>query len=75
MPTIRHEMHPHAPLHPVKGAEILLARGVDPAIVHAILPTPTTRACPREPARSALYAVRRADRLRARVRARAAGPR
>jgi putative nucleotidyltransferase with HDIG domain len=32
-----YEMHPHAPQHPVKGAEILLARGVDLAIVHAIL--------------------------------------
>jgi predicted hydrolase (HD superfamily) len=32
-----YEMHPHAPQHPVKGAEILLARGLDPDIVHAIL--------------------------------------
>jgi predicted hydrolase (HD superfamily) len=32
-----YEIHPHAPHHPLKGAEILLARGVDPAIVHAIL--------------------------------------
>jgi len=32
-----YEMHPRAPHHPVKGAEILLARGVDPVIVHAIL--------------------------------------
>ena len=32
-----YEMHPHAPQHPVKGAEILLARGIDPTIVHAIL--------------------------------------
>ena len=32
-----YEMHPHAPQHPVKGGEILIARGVDPAIVHAIL--------------------------------------
>jgi predicted hydrolase (HD superfamily) len=32
-----YEMHPRAPHHPVKGAEILLARGVDPDIVYAIL--------------------------------------
>jgi putative nucleotidyltransferase with HDIG domain len=32
-----YEMHPHAPQHPVKGAEILLARGLDPDIVRAIL--------------------------------------
>jgi predicted hydrolase (HD superfamily) len=32
-----YEMHPRAPHHPMKGAEILLARGLDPAIVHAIL--------------------------------------
>ena len=32
-----YEMHPRAPHHPVKGAEILLARGVDPDVVHAIL--------------------------------------
>ena len=32
-----YEMHPRAPHHPVKGAEILLARGVDQVIVHAIL--------------------------------------
>jgi len=32
-----YEMHPRAPHHPLKGAEILLARGVDPTIVHAIL--------------------------------------
>jgi predicted hydrolase (HD superfamily) len=32
-----YEMHPHAPQHPVKGAEILLARGLDPDIVQAIL--------------------------------------
>jgi predicted hydrolase (HD superfamily) len=32
-----YEMHPRAPHHPVKGAEILLARGVEPAIVYAIL--------------------------------------
>ena len=32
-----YEMHPRAPQHPVKGAEILLARGVDTDIVYAIL--------------------------------------
>jgi predicted hydrolase (HD superfamily) len=30
-------MHPRAPAHPLKGAEILLARGVSAEIVHAIL--------------------------------------
>jgi putative nucleotidyltransferase with HDIG domain len=32
-----YEMHPHAPQHPVKGAEILTVRGLDPEIVYAIL--------------------------------------
>ena len=32
-----YEMHPHAPAHPMKGAEILLARGVPEPIVFAIL--------------------------------------
>ncbi|MGH7353761.1 MAG: HD domain-containing protein [Candidatus Rokuibacteriota bacterium] len=32
-----YEMHPMAPHHPVKGAEILLARGVEPAVVYAVL--------------------------------------
>ncbi|HEY3185991.1 MAG TPA: HD domain-containing protein, partial [Solirubrobacteraceae bacterium] len=32
-----YEVHPRAPAHPMKGAEILLARGVPDAIVHAIL--------------------------------------
>lgn len=32
-----YEMHPTAPRHPVKGAEILLGRGVPEPIVHAIL--------------------------------------
>jgi putative nucleotidyltransferase with HDIG domain len=32
-----YEMHPSAPHHPVKGAEILVARGVPETIVHAIL--------------------------------------
>src|SRR5262245_45661228 len=32
-----YEMHPHAPHHPMKGAEILRARGVPDTVVHAIL--------------------------------------
>jgi len=32
-----YEMHPHAPHHPVKGAEILTARGVERDVVYAIL--------------------------------------
>jgi putative nucleotidyltransferase with HDIG domain len=32
-----YEMHPHAPHHPVKGAEILTVRGVEPGVVYAIL--------------------------------------
>ena len=32
-----YEMHPRAPHHPLKGAEILLARGVSERIVYAIL--------------------------------------
>jgi putative nucleotidyltransferase with HDIG domain len=32
-----YEMHPTAPRHPVKGAEILLARGVPMPIVYAVL--------------------------------------
>jgi putative nucleotidyltransferase with HDIG domain len=32
-----YEMHPRAPHHPMKGAEILTARGVPSAIVYAIL--------------------------------------
>ena len=32
-----YEMHPRAPAHPMKGAEILLARGVSGDVVHAIL--------------------------------------
>jgi putative nucleotidyltransferase with HDIG domain len=31
-----YEMHPRAPHHPMKGAEILTARGVAPGIVYAI---------------------------------------
>ena len=32
-----YEMHPRAPHHPVKGAEILIARGLERDIVYAIL--------------------------------------
>ena len=32
-----YEMHPRAPAHPAKGAEILLARGIPEPIVYAIL--------------------------------------
>ena len=32
-----YEMHPRAPHHPMKGAEILTARGVDRDLVYAIL--------------------------------------
>jgi putative nucleotidyltransferase with HDIG domain len=32
-----YEMHPRAPHHPLKGAEILAARGLPPDVVHAIL--------------------------------------
>ena len=32
-----YEMHPRAPHHPLKGAEILRARGVAPPVVYAIL--------------------------------------
>jgi putative nucleotidyltransferase with HDIG domain len=32
-----YEIHPAAPEHPVKGAEILLARGVPADVVHAVL--------------------------------------
>ncbi len=32
-----YEMHPRAPRHPMKGADILVARGVPPAVVHAIV--------------------------------------
>jgi putative nucleotidyltransferase with HDIG domain len=32
-----YEMHPAAPHHPAKGAEILVSRGVPPEVVYAIL--------------------------------------
>jgi predicted hydrolase (HD superfamily) len=31
------EMHPRAPHHPMKGGEILSARGVPPAVIYAVL--------------------------------------
>ncbi len=42
-----YEMHPAAPRHPLKGAEILTARGVPPAIVYAILGHADYAGCPR----------------------------
>jgi predicted hydrolase (HD superfamily) len=32
-----YEMHPHAPRHPMKGAEILAARGVPADVIYAVL--------------------------------------
>jgi len=32
-----YEMHPRAPHHPLKGAEILIARGLPAAVVYAVL--------------------------------------
>ena len=32
-----YEMHPQAPRHPMKGAEILTTRGVPPDVVYAVL--------------------------------------
>jgi putative nucleotidyltransferase with HDIG domain len=42
-----YEMHPAAPRHPLKGAEILTARGVPAAIVYAILAHADYAGCPR----------------------------
>jgi putative nucleotidyltransferase with HDIG domain len=42
-----YEMHPAAPQHPLKGAEILTARGVPAAIVYAILAHADYSGCPR----------------------------
>ena len=68
-----YEMHPRAPHHPVKGAEILLARGVARDVVYAILAHADYSGMPRvSPARPRALRLRRADRLRARLRARAA---
>src|SRR5919204_3231647 len=32
-----YEMHPRAPSHPLKGGEILAARGVPPEVIYAVL--------------------------------------
>ena len=42
-----YEMHPAAPRHPLKGAEILIGRGVPEAVVHAILAHADYSGCPR----------------------------
>jgi len=42
-----YEMHPAGPQHPLKGAEILAARGVAPDIVYAILAHADYAGCPR----------------------------
>jgi putative nucleotidyltransferase with HDIG domain len=42
-----YEMHPIAPQHPVKGAEILAARGVPAGIVYAVLAHADYSGCPR----------------------------
>ena len=42
-----YEVHPAGPLHPLKGAEILTARGVPGAIVYAILAHADYSGCPR----------------------------
>ena len=42
-----YEMHPTAPHHPLKGAEILAGRGVPDAVVYAILAHADYSGCPR----------------------------
>jgi putative nucleotidyltransferase with HDIG domain len=42
-----YEMHPRAPQHPMKGAEILRARGVPESIIYAILSHADYSGCPR----------------------------
>jgi putative nucleotidyltransferase with HDIG domain len=42
-----YEMHPAAPQHPMKGAEILMARGAPPEVVYAILAHADYSGCPR----------------------------
>lgn len=42
-----YEMHPAAPQHPLKGAEILRARGVPAPVVYAILSHADYSGCPR----------------------------
>ena len=42
-----YEMHPTAPRHPMKGAEILLSRGVPDDVVYAVLAHADYSGCPR----------------------------
>jgi putative nucleotidyltransferase with HDIG domain len=42
-----YEMHPAAPHHPLKGAEVLLGRGVPAAVVYAVLAHADYSGCPR----------------------------
>jgi putative nucleotidyltransferase with HDIG domain len=42
-----YEMHPRAPQHPMKGAEILHARGVPEPVIYAILSHADYSGCPR----------------------------
>jgi putative nucleotidyltransferase with HDIG domain len=42
-----YEMHPRAPQHPMKGAEILHARGVPESVIYAILSHADYSGCPR----------------------------
>jgi putative nucleotidyltransferase with HDIG domain len=42
-----YEVHPRAPHHPLKGAELLAARGVPAPVVHAILAHADYAGCPR----------------------------
>jgi putative nucleotidyltransferase with HDIG domain len=42
-----YEMHPLAPHHPMKGAELLLARGVPEPVVYAVLAHADYSGCPR----------------------------
>jgi len=52
-----YEMHPMAPHHPLKGGEILRARGVEPAIIYAVLAHADYSGMPRvAPLDRALYA-------------------
>ena len=52
-----YEMHPRAPHHPMKGAEILIARGLPSDIVYAILAHADYSGVPRvSPLDRALYA-------------------
>ena len=52
-----YEMHPAAPAHPLKGAEILRARGFPDEVVYAILSHADYSGCPRvSPLDRAIYA-------------------